>query len=118
MNTPEFNQCVEEQLQRVYATLVQKASEYAHGDRLSNFKRPADMMRMTPEKVLIGYWMKHITSLMDFVDELDKGVLRSEDIWTEKITDAQAYLCLLRAFIRERHVNMQKAPALSENKNG
>ncbi|HML73331.1 MAG TPA: hypothetical protein PKB02_02425 [Anaerohalosphaeraceae bacterium] len=118
MNTPDFNVCVEEQLQRVYATLVQKAGEYAHGDRLSNFKRPADMMRMTPEKVLIGYWMKHITSILDFVDELDKGVLRSEDIWAEKITDAQAYLCLLKAFIRERHVNMQKDNPPPEIKNG
>jgi hypothetical protein len=102
MNTEKFNDIVKTRLNRTEQTLCVKAGEYAHGDRLSNFKDAAHLLKCTNEKALAGLVVKHIVALFDFIHELERGKCREYPYWDEKIGDIQAYLCLLDAMIQER----------------
>ena len=105
MNETEFNKILQERLDKTRETLKSKGSEYAHGDRLSNFKVGAVLMGKTPEGVLSGLIVKHIVALYDFVNELERGSVRSYDYWDEKIGDIIAYMILLDALIQERNAH-------------
>lgn len=96
--------------------LASKNAEYASdADKLHNFKRAGAMLNCTPEKALIGMWTKHIISLLDIVDELDKKCGTNQNCFPafdgdaymekidEKIGDAINYLILLEALITERY---------------
>ena len=104
MKTEEFEQIVKARLSKTELTLCQKAEEYAHGDRLSNFHAASALMKVKPETVLAGLMVKHIVALYDFIREHESGgkPLRPYAYWDEKIGDIQAYLCLLDAMILER----------------
>jgi hypothetical protein len=103
MNTEQFSDIVKKRLSSIETTLCMKAKEYAHGDRLSNFKDAAVLLKSTPEKALAGLVIKHIVALYDFINELEKGSHRPYDYWDEKIGDIMAYMCLLDALIQERN---------------
>jgi len=103
MNQQEFNQILESRIQKMRDTLSSKASEYARGDRLSNFKVGAIPLKISPEKYLISLWMKHVISICDFVNDLENGSIAKPELWNEKIGDATNYLVLLDALIMERH---------------
>jgi hypothetical protein len=83
--------------------LGQKAEEYARdGDRLSNFKRAAALLKCHPARACVGAWSKHLTSILDMVDDLDQGKKGwSIAVWEEKLGDAINYLILLEAIIKE-----------------
>lgn len=103
MTDREFQQVLKRRLGLIQATLGTKAKEYARGnDRLWNFKRGAAIMRCTPEKALIGFWMKHVISLLDMVDDLQGHIMGTRAQWDEKIGDAIVYLVLLEACISGR----------------
>lgn len=102
MKTDQFNDIVQTRLAKTMDTLCKKAGEYAHGDRLSNFKDAAVLLKSTPEKALGGLVIKHIVALYDFINELEQGNVREYAYWDEKIGDIQAYLCLLDAMLQER----------------
>jgi len=86
--------------------LEKKNVEYSRDeDKLHNFKRAAMMLQgprfgCEPEDALVGMWVKHITSIMDMVDDLPD--LPTFSILREKITDAINYLVLLEALFVER----------------
>lgn len=106
------NNTVEDLIKKV---LIKKGEEYTRGnDRFSNFKRMAAALGCTPEKALVGAWIKHIASILDMVDDLERMVKLCDDrkythkelnlkLWDEKIGDAINYLILLRALIIERN---------------
>jgi len=103
MNDVSFRHVLLQRITQVTKNLTAKADEYARGDRLSNFKKIADMLDTTPEKALIGLVMKHIVALVDFIDDIyfdDK--LQSYSRWDEKIGDVMAYMILLDAMVQER----------------
>lgn len=102
MNYEEFDVIVEERLEKIREILGKKAEEYARGDRLSNFKRAAAAERCTPERALIGMWMKHVISILDMVDDLEMEIVAPAEMWDEKIGDAINYLVLLEGLVRER----------------
>ncbi len=102
MRTEEFGKIVRERLKKTEDTLILKAAEYARGDRLSNFKQIAHLLGVTPEKALVGLVAKHIVALVDFVNDIDKGVVQEYPKWDEKIGDINAYMILLDAMIQER----------------
>lgn len=106
MKTEEFTEIVNNRLYLIEKILGSKADEYARGDRLSNFKKAADLMECTPEKALFGFVSKHIVALSDFVNDLDTGLNQSGDRWTEKTGDIINYMILLEALVVER---MQEA---------
>ena len=95
--------------------LASKNAEYASdSDKMHNFKRAGAMEQCSPEKALIGMWTKHIVSLLDIVDELEKKCGTNPNCFPsfypdvymdkidEKIGDAINYLILLEALIIER----------------
>ncbi len=81
----------------------QKHKEYSRGgDKLHNFKRAGQLLICSPERALIGMFIKHFVSLLDIVDDLDKGELPKPEILGEKIGDGINYFPLLEALIIER----------------
>lgn len=101
--TPErFNKIVENRLLDCRNTLVKKASEYARGDRLSNFKTAGRMDNESPEKSLWGMYKKHLVSLRDFIDDLEHDACMPWEAWEEKIRDTINYAILLEGLIQER----------------
>ena len=107
MNNETFNNIVSDRLAHVKDTLTAKADEYARGDRLSNFKKIADMLDSTPEKALIGLVSKHWIALLDFIADLNKPVIQPYQRWDEKTTDIMAYMVLLDALVQERITHAQ-----------
>jgi len=102
MTTTDFNELLERKLDESRTVLGIKAREYSYGgDRLSNFKRAAEMLNTTPEAALLGFVTKHITALYDFVASLPGGSITLEQ-WAEKTGDIRNYMVLLDGLIEER----------------
>jgi hypothetical protein len=83
-------------------TLSRKAGEYARGSRLNNFHKAGQILGQSPEKALLGFMCKHEVSIRDIVDDLDKGVMPTDELLDEKIGDVLNYYVLLKALIVER----------------
>jgi hypothetical protein len=99
MTTPEFNQIVENQLERIKNVLIKKAAEYnLDVDRLSVFKHAAALSEETPEQALYGFMLKHIISITDMINSKETY---TEELWNEKITDICNYLILLQGLLRD-----------------
>jgi hypothetical protein len=80
-----------------------KNVEYSrNSDKLWNFKRAGQILGCSPERALLGMYIKHLTSLFDIVDDIDKGTLPTLEILAEKNTDSIDYQVLLEALITER----------------
>lgn len=80
-----------------------KAKEYANDeDRLHNFNKAGKMSNQTPEKALRGMLLKHIVSMDDIIENIDKGVLPSKALLDEKIGDIINYYILIEACIIDR----------------
>jgi len=105
MQSKSFDVVMENRILQIKKVLGLKASEYARGDRLSNFKKAAKLVNCTPERALFGFVAKHIIALMDFIDDIDKGVVQTQDRWDEKIGDIINYMILLEALVIERLEN-------------
>lgn len=115
MNKSVFEKLLQKRLKKTVDVLSSKNKEYASDeDKLHNFKRAGDMLRCTPESALIGMWTKHIISILDMVDVIEKEYqLQAKDntksdkitikLLEEKIGDAVNYLILLEALIKERY---------------
>lgn len=102
MNYKEFNEILKSRMEKTVDVLDTKANEYARNeDRLSNFKRAAAMLQVIPARALVGAWSKHITSILDMVDDWQKGKQAPVPVWEEKIGDAINYLILLEALVKE-----------------
>lgn len=103
MTTEEFGKVIRERVDKIWESLGRKGKEYARGDRLSNFKRSAEKLRCTPERALLGMAVKHDTSILDMVEDLESGCSNAPlALWEEKIGDAINYLILLEGLVRER----------------
>lgn len=102
MTDVEFSEVFERRMAQSGLTLVKKATEYARGDRLSNFKKAAGALACSPEKALVGMLIKHLISIIDLVDDVERGALADYPLWDEKIGDAINYLILLDALVQER----------------
>jgi hypothetical protein len=101
MTDQEFNDLVEARLAKIKDQLALKGEEYARGDRLSNFKKAAAALGCAPERALAGFWMKHIVSILDMINDLEAGRRAPHAVWDEKIGDAINYLVLLEALRHE-----------------
>ncbi len=102
MTHEEFDILLERRLSRIRNTLASKSREYATAaDRLQNFKKSATLIRETPAKVCVGFFVKHLTSILDMVDAASGGRIASKEVVDEKIGDAINYLILLEAILAE-----------------
>ena len=113
MNNTEFNEILDFRIESTKAVLASKAKEYAHGDRLYNFKRDAEIEHNTLPKTLWGKATKHLVSVIDMVE----GNLETTPAMVnEKIGDLINYLILLEAVFKEKSIN-QKCVACGECSN-
>jgi len=94
----EFNTVLSDTLKKVTDMLAVKGAEYAHGDRLSNFKQAAKLLNTSNKAALGGMLSKHIVSVFNMLQSTEQFTL---DKWDEKIIDVIAYMVLLRAVISE-----------------
>ena len=104
MNAMQFDKVVENRIALIQKILLAKRKEYApeSGDRLHNFNRASAMLSCSREKALIGMLSKHLVSILDIVDTIDKEkTYPSIAIVEEKIGDAINYLILLEAMLKE-----------------
>lgn len=104
MTNEQFNAMLSSRLEKSESILGKKAAEYARGDRLSNFKRAAAALQCSPEQACINFWMKHVVSILDMVNDIEEvKPSASMEMWEEKIGDAINYLILLEALVKDRH---------------
>jgi hypothetical protein len=101
MTNDELNQIVEQRCGLIKSILIEKATQYARGDRLSNFKKIAAFRSKEPEEALMGLVVKHIVALDDFIQDLPERNMPIEQ-WQEKIGDIINYMILLEAMVSER----------------
>ncbi len=120
MRHEQFEKILEERLTLTRKILASKNAEYSSGtDKLHNFKRAGAMEQCSPEKALVGMWTKHIISLLDIVDEIERKCGINArcfpsfnpdeyiEMVEEKIGDAINYLILLEALIKERKTEVE-----------
>jgi len=107
MNPKQFDKLLHKQIEIIKNVLSSKNKEYASKiDRLHNFKRAGNMLQCSPEQALIGMLSKHIISILDIVDKIEKEKeYPTEKVLNEKITDSINYLILLKALIVENKYN-------------
>lgn len=104
MTYDEFESCFEARVDLCRRVLIGKNTEYARGgDKLSNFKKAAGRLGSTPETALLGMECKHSISIVDLIQDLEKGIHHPMDKWEEKIGDSLNYLFLLRGLLQERY---------------
>lgn len=106
MLTENFNNCLEERIEKCKAVLVKKADEYATEDRLHNFKVAAELQGCNILTALAGMMCKHTVSVYDLIKETEAGARPSREMWDEKIGDSINYLLLLDAAVEEFYGNM------------
>lgn len=98
MTYEDFEKLHHTMVQEEFAVGRAKGIEYGLGDdRLSNFKRQAAYIGLTPLQVWYVYFMKHIDAITFFIKS---GGVKSESI-ESRIMDARVYLALLRALVDE-----------------
>lgn len=102
MTDQEFEAVLKTRIEKIKSVLGKKAAEYARGDRLSNFKKASVAMGCSPEQACVAFWMKHVISLNDLVNDLKSDKTAPAEMWDEKIGDAINYLILLDGLISER----------------
>jgi len=104
MTHEEFEKVFEARIALCRSVLIEKNAEYARGgDKLSNFKKASGRLGSTPESALLGMETKHSISIVDLIQDLERGQHHSMAIWEEKIGDELNYLLLLRALLSERY---------------
>lgn len=104
MNNEKFQEAITRHLGTIEKNLLAKAKEYAvDGDRLHNFNRGASITGECREKVLFGFALKHLVSVIDMIDTIQKdGTAPSQYMLDEKVGDLGTYIALLYASIQER----------------
>lgn len=107
MRPETFHELLKRRLSQIEAVLGKKAREYASAaDRLHNFKRSAAITGESPAQVCIGFFVKHLTSILDMVEANAENVVHLPEVIDEKIGDAVNYLILLEAILKENHPNL------------
>lgn len=99
MKVEEFEALFDTMLQEERQILFTKGQDYSgREDCLGNFKRLALQLGMTPERVLWVYLVKHLDSILSYINGTYGG---SEPI-IGRIYDARNYLALLAGLIVDK----------------
>jgi hypothetical protein len=104
MTRQDFDKLVAERVAKIASVISSKGNEYSGNgdDRMHHFKVAARICNETPEKALWGIAMKHLVSVIDIINDLDKGIVASKERVDEKIGDTINYLILLEGLLEER----------------
>lgn len=100
MTREEFERVVESRIHLIQQSLLNKGHEYAlTQSAFHNFEQAARILNVSEPQALIGMYIKHHVSIMDFVN----GVRYPEpQAVREKIGDMINYLILLEAMFYEQ----------------
>jgi hypothetical protein len=103
MTEQDFDILVQQRMQKIQSTLIEKGKEYRRGkDPLHNFNVAARLGNTTREKALWGFALKHYVSFMDMINDVENGTLVKEEHIDEKIGDLINYLILAEASLKDR----------------
>jgi len=110
MKLKEFKSLIKKRMAICNKVLIEKNNTYADIDVLSNFKRAAELQRVSVEDALLGMLTKHTVAIYDFVYRLrfDEHVPAEE--WEDKLTDIHNYFYLLEAVLQEHCIIQPWAP--------
>lgn len=101
MPLKEFSEFLTKELDAIRDILDFKSADYStDADKLANFKLQARMDGISPIEALRGNWLKHRASLVQGLDELERGKVRPLEWWQEKLRDDRNYNILLHALIQ------------------
>lgn len=106
MTHDEFQNILEDQITRLRDILDVKGDEYSTEDQLHNFIVAGQLQGCSPKEALVGMMTKHIVSVYDMTRSNEELIFAR---WDEKITDAIAYLVLLRAAVLEEIQTLEGA---------
>lgn len=111
MSPGDFEKLIRDFFERqcVGLMLGPKDKEYAReGDKLHNFKKAGRRRGKSSEEALMGMLEKHLTSIDDMAQDLEKRFQNKEmmkpdlDKWREKIGDAINYFFLLWGLLNDK----------------
>ena len=103
MKPEEFKKAIAAYVSIIEQNLSNKGKEYAtDADMLHNFNKGSNITGTSREKVLFGFALKHLISVMDMLDEVEKGELPGQFKMDEKLGDLGTYMALLYACIQDR----------------
>lgn len=109
MTEEEFDFLVSTRTSKIVDSLIEKGKEYRrNNDPLHNFRVAAKVNNTTEEKALWGFAVKHYVSLLDILNDIEKGILPKEKAVDEKIGDLINYLILCEASIKEKIKNNEE----------
>lgn len=112
MSEREFEEILTKRLDKIRNVLGTKAKEYVrNGDRLHNFNVGARLDGVSRERVLHGFLLKHYISYMDMLNDMDKGILPTEEYVDEKLGDIINYFILMEQSIKNK---IKSKEAISE----
>lgn len=98
MTRAEFIQLMDEEYSEIAAINQVKGHDYSGDeDALSNFKRQAEALGLTPMQVLAVYFMKHVDAFMTYAKE---GDVKSEPV-EGRIHDIILYMFLALGLIND-----------------
>ena len=115
MNRNDFNETVEDRIRLIKKVLQNKGKEYASDENVfHNFIQAKGIsFHNSQEKIAWEYSVKHLQSIKDLIDQVDKGAIPSIALVEEKFGDAINYLILIEAMIKERIINFTFKPNAS-----
>lgn len=103
MTENRFEQIVDETLNQIKETLIQKGREYRRNNNpFHNFEEGSKRSGLIREKVLDGFLLKHEISIADITNDLESGILPKIETVNEKFGDNLIYLILKKASIIDR----------------
>ncbi len=105
MTTKDFMVIVKKRFETCTILMMgSKDKEYnRNNNKFHNFYRASSIANSTPEKALLGMWMKHIVSILDMVDDIENDkYVYDQGTLNEKMNDNHNYLFLLEGMICER----------------
>ena len=106
MTENRFEQIVDETLNQIKETLIQKGREYRRNNNpFHNFEEGSKRSGLIREKVLDGMLLKHEISIADMTNDLEKSILPKIETVEEKFGDNLIYLILKKASIIDKIEN-------------
>src|SRR5690625_6898893 len=102
MTELEFTKHVEYCKRRIDRVFFEKNREYnRENNPFHSFDRAASVSGQRPEEALFGFWLKHIVSILDILDDVEAGKLPTVDrkstrLNSSHVATSYAVFCLAK----------------------
>lgn len=102
MKQEEFDKIVQERCTKIEDILSIKGREYRRNNNpFHNFEMGAVISNQEPSRVLDGFLLKHLISYRDILNDIEDGIIPSEEVVEEKFGDIINYFILQEALIKK-----------------